>query len=164
MIKPDISPHNAREMYEEYYKSLYDTEPSDHRVEGFHWRKRIHILKLACLCSLSDKDDLILTPPDIEAAREIISLVEPKMARTFTAVGKFAHAADLERMQAQIIAAGDDGILESELRRQNYYVGSGEVLDSMINSLVLMGAATRVKGEDDKWRLTKTMNRAIWEK
>jgi len=152
----------GRKTYKEFYDNLQVTQPDDYRLEGFHWRKRTHVLKLAMLCSLSEKDDLILTAEDIIAAHDIIKLVEPKMARTFTAVGKFEYASDLERIQAQLIRAGKEGIEIGELLRMNYYVGDVRTLDSMISGLVVMNSAVKDK-RGDKVFIVSTTHRAIWE-
>lgn len=154
----------ARDVYKRFYKALYVKAPDDHRVEGFHWRKRIHVLKLAMLCSMAEKDDLILTPADIQAAIDIIEMVEPKMARTFTAVGKFEYASDLERIQAQVMRAGEEGIAQEQLLRQNYYVGDLVRLEGFINSLIRMGTARRVKKEQDgEYYIIATKSKPLWE-
>jgi hypothetical protein len=154
----------ALKMYDDYYRSLHESEPVDYRIEGYHFRKRIHVLKLAMLCSLSEKDELILTSSDIQAAIEILDLIEPKMARTFASVGKFEHSLDLERLHDQITAAGPSGLPLPELFRRNYFIGSLSELDEMISSLIVMGAAKKIRDEDGTVRVVPVTERKLWER
>lgn len=152
----------ARSNYEHYYKNISQTEHPDHRVEGFHNRKSIHVLKLAMLCSLAEKDDLIIKPEDIGAAEQIIDLIEPKMARTFTAVGKYQHALDIERMHSMILKAGEHGVLLSEIYRSSYHVGSPAELEEMVKGLISMGTV-RKDTKDKQIRLIATRKQALWD-
>ncbi|NIN98949.1 MAG: DUF3987 domain-containing protein [Anaerolineae bacterium] len=135
---------DADEHYQTYYRSIGESEPPDHRVEGFHWRKhRTHIIKLAMLTSLSERDDKIITLPDVKAAEDILEMIEPKMARTFQSVGKYEHALDQERLLGQIIEAGNGGISVGELFRRNHFMGSLTALNEMLVGLEVMGVVRK---------------------
>lgn len=126
--------------YDTFYKGLFTTIPSDHRIEGYHWRKKIHVLKVAMLLSLAERDDPILDANVIITAVKFLDSLEAKMARTFSAVGKYDHASDLERMGNQILASAPEGLPISEVFRRNYFVGDERQIRLIIASLVSMGA------------------------
>lgn len=154
----------GKKFYHAYYKSIGTTAPADYRVEGFHWRKhRAHVLKLAMLYSLAEKNELVITEQDLIAARDTLELIEPRMARTFTAVGKYEHAVDLERLHKQIAEAGDSGIALSDLYRRNYHVGPLSVLDEMVAALTSMGKAKKMKAENGTVFLKAMASSELWE-
>jgi hypothetical protein len=125
----------AEVTYDEFYKSLYKTAPSDHRLEGFHWRKKTHILKIAMLLSLAERDDLTIQSKDISAAVQFLHDLEPQMARAFSAVGKYEHASTLERIGNQIRAFGPQGMPIEELYRKNYFAGDDYTLERLVQTM-----------------------------
>lgn len=137
------------ECYDRHYHDLYKEEPTDHRIEGYHWRKRAHILKVAMVLSLAERDDLRLDPLVIDAAVQILHDLEKDMSRTFSAVGKYSLAADLERIGSQVIAAG--GLPTEEIRRRNYFVGDRVAVDGIISMLCGMGVISLVIRDKKEW-------------
>lgn len=132
----------ATRAYEEIYEQIRQTEPEDHRVAGFHWRKRTHILKVAMLLriaegSIETEADMLLHEQDILAAHQLVEDVGINMAKTFSAVGKYEHAGDLERIYAQIKRAG--GMDAAELYNKNYFVAEPDKLTGLIKMLIMMG-------------------------
>lgn len=142
----------SKETYAKYYGIIKRTIPKDYRVEGFHWRKRIHVLKVAMLLSLADNDSLVLMPRDIEAAWDIITLVEEKMPLAFSAVGKYEHASDLERILYQITATG--GMSTKEIYERNYAVGDVNQLANILQMLENMGKIKKERGPDGRFVFT----------
>jgi hypothetical protein len=132
--------------YDRMYKGLYENAPDDHRMEGYWWRKKIHVLKVAMLLSLAERDALVLDAQVIEAARKFLDAIEGPMSRTFSAVGKYDRASDLERIGSQIVAAG--GLPVSELFRRNYFAGSEQDLRTIIAALCSMGVIRLVRKND----------------
>ena len=107
--------------YDAYYKSLYDNVPEDHRIEGYHWRKKIHILKVAMLLSLAESDSLVLDRRDIDAAVQILHRIEHNMARVFRSVGKYEYTTDVERVGAYVHNHGH--VLLEDVYRKFYHLG-----------------------------------------
>lgn len=126
---------SGREAYDAYYHSLYQNIPDDHRIEGYHWRKKIHILKVAMLLALAERDDLILGKEEIDSAVQILHGIERNMVRVFKAVGKYEHATDLERVAAYIHGRGSVPL--DEVYKKFYHVG-GEQLSQIVNMLQQM--------------------------
>lgn len=133
----------AQKYYDDYYESLYERPPEDYRLEGFHWRKKSHLLKMAMICSLAERDDLTLQVRDFEAAISFLQDIEPRMVRAFSAVGKFEHATTLERIGTKIAAAGPGGISINDIYRGNYYAADNTKLQDLLSTLVRMGVAKR---------------------
>lgn len=130
----------TKDVYEEYYESIRDETPDDHRLEGFHWRKDVHALKLAMLLSLAESDKLVLKPQDLHAAKELLNVIKDNMPKTFSAVGKYEHASDLERIWAQI-ATGEEGMPVAQIYESNFFSGTPEEIRDIITHLKMMEKA-----------------------
>jgi hypothetical protein len=132
----------TKEVYEEIYKEIHSSRPIDYRVEGFHNRKRVHVLKIAMLLSIAERDELVLEPNDIKAALSILNMVEDLLPKTFSAMGKYEYAADMERIYKRILR---DGELEiSRIYREYSAVGDTQTLGHIIGHL---NAANMVRHE-----------------
>jgi hypothetical protein len=135
--------------YDAFYRGLYDAAPDDHRMEGYHWRKKVHVLKVAMLLSLAERDELLLDEKVITAATQFMELIEGPMSRTFSAVGKYDRASDLERIGTQLVAA--DGLSVADVFRRNYFAGSEQDLRSILSSLSSMGIAKLVQKDGKEY-------------
>lgn len=136
------------EVYDAFYRSLYVELPTDHRLEGYHWRKKIHVLKVAMLMSLAESDNLLLDARDIAAAVQVLHNLEARMGRAFSAVGKYDHATDLERIGSQIITARRMPV--SEIFARNYHSGGHDEIRKIFFTLQAMRVMRIevVKGEE----------------
>lgn len=139
----------ARKMYADKYGDIRETSPEDHRIEGYHYRKRTHILKVAMLLSLADDDELKIRQKDIRAAIDLLEMVEENMPKTFSAVGKYEHAADLERIMADIYRHG--GMTLAQITSRNYYVGDMARIKEILTTLVTMGQVRHRREGDSHW-------------
>ncbi len=132
----------SKACYKEIYEEIDREIPKDYRVEGFHNRKDIYTLKVAMLLSIARSDDLIIYPGDITTAYSALSDIEESMHKTFSAVGKYDHAADTERLLAAI---REDGELTSEEIHQRFYaVGSVDDIGKMIQMLRSQGVVEMI--------------------
>lgn len=134
--------------YDDFYAELYENPPDDHRLEGYHWRKKIHVLKVAMLLSIAERPELILDEMVINMAVKFLDDLEESMARTFSAVGKYDLASDLERIGSQIANAG--GLSVAEIFKRNYFAGSNQDLRGILAQLSDMGLIKleMVKGKE----------------
>lgn len=135
--------------YDEFYHKLFENPPEDYRMSGYWWRKKIHVLKVAMLLSLAERDELVLTAPIIRAAAQFLDQIEPLMSRTFSAVGKYDKASDLERIGSLVVTA--DFMSIEEIFRRNYHVGNEQEIRSIISSLCSMGLAKMVQREGKEY-------------
>jgi hypothetical protein len=133
----------GREAYEEIYYEIYKGNPQDHRVEGFHWMKKNHVLKVAMTLSVAEDDSLELTDSHIEKAWKIIKMIATDMSKAFSAVGKYQHASDLERIYGEIVKSG--GMSETEIYSRNYASGDIQEIAKIIQMLKAMGRVKSVK-------------------
>lgn len=131
--------------YNQYYRNLYKDVPEDERIAPFHWRKKVHVLKVAMLLSLAESDELKIGRREIETAAGFLEAIEPNMARAFSAVGKYSHASDIEVVGDLIRKHKRVGV--DQVFQRNYYRGGYEELRRMIATLTTMGVA---KIERDK--------------
>lgn len=116
----------AQKTYDDFYQALYRTIPEDHRLEGYHWRKKIHVLKVAMLLSLANDDSLLIRARDITMANHLLTDLEAKMARVFQSVGKYEYATDVERV-GNFIRSHGHGVTADEVYRRFYHLGSDEL-------------------------------------
>lgn len=117
----------AMDTYDKFYANLYEDLPQDHRLEGYHWRKKIHVLKVAMLLSVAESDSMIIGSREITAAVQFLHNLEHNMSRVFSAVGKYDYAVDAERIGSFIRARGAAGIESGELYQKFYHVGGDEL-------------------------------------
>lgn len=147
----------TKDAYAEYYKKIYATQPPDYRVEGYYRRKKNHLLKVAMLLSLAESDSLILSPRDIHEAWELLEMVEKRMAKTFSSVGKYEYASDLERILAEIEDAGAEGMMVETILDRNYAVGDEQTIAKILITLTKMGKIVKEKDDDGViWFRAKT--------
>ena len=146
--------------YERFYHDLYKNPPTDYRIEGYHWRKKIHILKVGMILSVAKDDEMILDAKHILEAEKMLKDIEPMMARTFSAVGKYDMAPDIERIGSQVRRAGKMSI--AEVFRENYHVGAEDQLRQVLSSLSTMGAITIERGKDGKEWAYATTTKLPW--
>lgn len=139
----------AKDYYEDIYKKIAETIPKDYRLESFHNRKKIHVLKVAMLLSLAQRDDLTITPDDIGRAMDILDMIEGSMHKTFSALGKYEHAGDLERIEARIRSEG--GMSSEQIYDEFYAVGDPKQLGGILVMLLSMGRIERKKEDGESY-------------
>lgn len=145
---------DGEKVYDEFYRKLYTTIPDDHRIEGYHWRKKIHVLKVAMLLSICKGDDLTLKAEDFEEAIEMLNEIEPNMVRTFSSVGKYEYASELERIGHFIVNA--KGCPTAKVFEKFYHSGSYDEIRRMIATLNVMGCIKLEIRQEKEWAVVGT--------
>lgn len=142
---------DGKAAYDDFYKSLYkpDNIPQDNRIQGYHWRKKVHVLKVAMLLSLAENDEMKISAREIDTAAQLLAAIEPNMARTFSAVGKFEHASDLERIAFFVTRKG--GCAVSEIFQNFYHIGSHDEIRQILQTLVIMDCIDLEVRNDKQW-------------
>ena len=133
----------SKDLYEKIYTEIANSVPSDYRIEGFHARKKIHVLKIAMLLSLAEDDSLEITTRDLDIAYEIASAVQVNMHKAFSALGKYDHASDLERLESRI--RQEEGMTTQQIYSEFYAVGDVMEIGKMITMLLTMGRISKSK-------------------
>lgn len=139
----------AKDTYKKIYGILDRTKPDDYRLEGFHNRKDIYVLKVAMLLSIAESDSLVMESRDITVATQILDSLEGSMALTFSAVGKYDHAADYERILAAVAEKGKEGMTSEAIHSQFYAVGDVVELSKILHMMTATGKVKRetLKGQ-----------------
>jgi hypothetical protein len=109
----------------------------DPRLSGYFERKGMHLLKVAMLVAASQRDDLVLTKPDLERAIELLGHIEPMMTKTFEAVGKNPLTLDLAQVAAVVLAK--PGVDYGDLLRMFKHSLRKEEMDEVLSTLQMMG-------------------------
>jgi hypothetical protein len=145
----------AKDAYSDVYDEIDKNRPEDYRIEGFHNRKDIHVLKVAMLLSLSEGDSLTLEVPFIEAAYDMLSDIEEAMGKTFSAVGKYEHAIDYERLVSAIMSAGE--MTSEQIHSRFYAIGDVNQIAAMLQMGISTGSIERVikKGSPSVYRVKR---------
>lgn len=75
----------ARDFYRNWYETL--KIPTDPNTQGYYQSKHVQLLKLAMLHALSEREELVLTVPDLEKGLYYLSLIEDNLPRVFEGMG-----------------------------------------------------------------------------
>jgi len=126
-----------------YYTQFYMSHPEpeeefeDEKLRGYASRKDTHMLKLAMILSLADKDELVLTVEDLQRSLDAIKWMESGLPHVFAGHGSSNSSQDVVRIWKQVEAGSKAAgyISHSELVRRNYAnlsaVDLGKVLDTL---------------------------------
>lgn len=145
----------TKDSYSAIYDEIDKNKPDDYRIEGFHNRKDIHVLKVAMLLSISESDSLVISPTDVETAYSVLNTIEEAMGKTFSAVGKYDHAVDYERIVAAIADAGE--MTSEEIHNRFYAVGDIKAIAMILQMGEATGAIERhfEKGKPSIYRIRR---------
>lgn len=136
---------SADKLYQKLYHSIGSTSPADYRLDSFHWSKaKVHLLKVAMLLSLAEDDERELQERDVQLAWDLLSDIEKNMHKTFSAVGKYEYASDMERILNQIVES-KKGMTTAEILNKNFAVGDEQTIGTILHTLLKMGKVKRVK-------------------
>lgn len=140
---------DAHDLYEKQYMVIFNTTPDDYRLEDFHYRKKIHLLKVAMLLSIAESDDRVLRVADLETAWTLLAQLEKTMVKTFASIGKYLYATDQERIITDIYTSG--GMTAQEIFHKNRAVGDHETLSKIIFTAEQAGRIYKVKDDEGVW-------------
>ena len=146
---PFVWDKGAKDLYADMYTELAANIPDDYRLEGFHNRKKIHVLKVAMLLSIAEGDDLLLRTRDLETSWEILQTIEANMGKTFSAVGKYDHANDVERILLRI--RKEKGMTAEQIHKEFFAMGDVIELSKMLHMLISMGSVKRQDKDGVTW-------------
>lgn len=93
----------------EWYRSLYEKSSSrltDRELTGYLGRKQGHVHKLAIVLTAAKSDERVIEEPDLRAAVQIMTSLEPDMPEIFKAVYTTETQARVERMLEIVKANG----------------------------------------------------------
>jgi len=128
------------ECYRNHYLSRPDPEEEfeDERLRGYASRKDMHLLKLAMVLSVADRDDLTISEKEIEAAIEAFRWLDEGLPQVFAGQGSSAQSLDTIRVYEQIQKAsrGNGKISFATLLKHNFGATGREGLVAILLTLV----------------------------
>ena len=136
------------EESKEYYRIWYEEKNNvpvlaNHSISGYYECKHIHVLKVAMMLSLAQKDELVLETRDIETAINLLEEIEPGMKRSFSAVGKNEFSTVQERVVSFMRQQG--GLTYKEIVAIcNKDMPNKRAIDDLIDTLITIGEITMV--------------------
>jgi hypothetical protein len=109
---------------------------TDQRTSGYYVRKHIHVLKVAMLLMLAERDDLVLQKKDLALAFDALASIETGIAAAVGSVGRNDMLVHSQNVARQIYAAGKNGIDYQKVLRAHIHNIKRQELDEIITTLV----------------------------
>ncbi|KKK88971.1 hypothetical protein LCGC14_2737780, partial [marine sediment metagenome] len=140
-----------------------EEEFEDERMHGYASRKDTHLLKIAMVLSLADKDELIITEKEISAAIDSLKWMEAGLSNVFAGHGAATTSQDVVRIFKQIQGAMSKVgyINHKELVKRNFAQVGVHELDLVIHTLEGAGAIMRIIGKDPRSGVTEIMFKVL---
>jgi hypothetical protein len=151
----------AKEWYHTWYIELGDKMPKDENTVGYYETKHIQMLKIAMLVALSEGTSLVLDLHHIQAALDLLGLVEANLSRVFQGMGRneFASATtkiiDCLRTARPVTYKTPDGADKvsplmslKQLRAEMWKHVNDQDFDKIIEHLVQTDRVFRVESVD----------------
>lgn len=94
---------------EKWYADHYSNKPDnldEDRFGGYLARKQTHIHKLAMILAASSRDEQIITDGDLITANDMVTTLEPEMAKVFDKIGRTDVSVQAERFITYIKKRG----------------------------------------------------------
>ncbi len=133
----------AREYYSNWYMDVRRLITKDTRTKGYYARKDLHVLKVAMIIMLAQRDTLIIEKSDIEMALQVLASIEPGINIAVGSVGSNEMMSHIQSVSQQITSAGEKGIALVQLIRNNIHNLTRAQLDDVIGSLIAMNEIRR---------------------
>jgi hypothetical protein len=152
-------------FYQKFYMEHPEPEDEfeDERLRGYASRRDTHMLKLAMILSLADKDELVLTEEDLRRSLEAIKWMEDGLPHVFAGHGASSNSQDTVRVWRQIETATKSMgyISHSELVRRNFANLSAVDLSRVLDTLKQGGAVDSLVTKDPRTSRYETLYKAL---
>lgn len=155
----------AEKWFEDWYNDLPD-EPQ-HSLPSFHERVHDHLLKLSIVLSVSENDEMIIHRNHLEAALEIIKMVEDGIDSAIKYVGATGESVVGERV-LRYLRAHKGQMDHSSLMRLVYkYIKNADEFRSLMDTMIQSGAVNQIVDQKkiyykltrEGWRREMTISR-----
>jgi hypothetical protein len=135
---------DAIEWGTQWYSSLYERQvmAQTHRYRGHVDRKQTHLHKLAMVISATSRDDMLITPQDLQEADRRLTALEADIPRVFASMNK-EQIADFSGDFVRALMKCGGPIKREDFFRENFmnqwsYETFGKVIDSVVNSSLVV--------------------------
>lgn len=148
---------NGLSAYQDFYMAAPEPEEEfdDERLRGYASRKSSHLIKLAMVLSLADRDDLTITDKEVTGSLDALKWMESGLPSVFAGHGGSATSQDVVRVFQQILKSKNMQITQTELTKRNYNNLSSAELGVVIATLIQAGAITMSVITDPKTRASQ---------
>lgn len=157
-IKGEAKPENKEleEEINEWYGRV-DNFKGERGTETFQARKHVHVLRNSMLLSLAERDDLIITREHFHRAKEQIDVVEARLGRGMSFLGKNAYSAMLHEVRDYI--EDNQPVERSKIMArfwQEFRNSPSQDLGMILDVLQATGEVTRITiGTKEQWEIKK---------
>lgn len=86
---------------EAWYETHFKNRPAtldNERFGGYIARKQTHVHKLAMVVAASQRDELVITPDDLEAANQLVTSLELTMPKVFAQIGRSDNSRHMDEL------------------------------------------------------------------
>lgn len=133
------------DFYDKWYLDHKPRRPSNFHMSGYHSRKHVHLMKVAMLRSLSERNDLIITIPDVEFAMGVLQYTEGPMEVALRGVGRNKLNTDCERILLRINNAPGKRVSLKQLMVENRFQLQTRELTEVLMTLCKCGYIKEVQ-------------------
>lgn len=127
----------AEKWYDKWYYSI--EFPGDDSLDSFYGRKHIHLLKLAMIISIAQRDTLDIIPTDLMSALVFIEKMEANLPRAYRAAASSDFSRDMDRILNQLKKRGGSAS-KKDLLHDNWYCLKAEGLNAILAQLLELGS------------------------
>jgi hypothetical protein len=132
------------EWYENHYKQRSAHELGSSSVYGgYYARKQTHMHKLAIVLAAAQRDDLYITPKDLQQADQYLTDIEQDMPKVFALIGKNDDARTAEAVYAMI--KKHDVIHRQQLIAELMQTYGADQVETAIRGLLSAGMISQVQ-------------------
>ena len=140
---------------EAWYKYHYEHRPAgldDDRFGGYIARKQTHIHKLAMVLAASQRDELVLTAEDLEAANAMVTDLEADMPLVFARIGRSEQASQADRL-VQLVRQRGAISYEEAYRFLHTHFPAEKDMEGIVAGAVRAGLLALREVQPTKWML-----------
>jgi hypothetical protein len=135
-------------LYRQHYMEHPEPEDEfeDERLRNYAARKDIHMLKVAQILSVADRDDLIITEVEIKGAIDALNWLDQGLPSVFAGHGGATTSEDVVRIFRQVdLSTNRIGFITyAELVKRNYYNLNHMDLNGVLSTLIDGGGIEEV--------------------
>ncbi len=147
-IKGEVTfSQEAGEYYDKWYRDETRITNGDPRTEGYLVRKATHVVKVAMLLMLAERDALVLEQRDIEVALTLLASIEKGISVAVGSVGRNELLTHSQSILRHIQSGGKNGISYKELLRKHIHNVNPREMAEILTALTSTGDVRRVVQE-----------------
>jgi len=131
------------ELWDDWCRTAQHNPPfQDSKFDGYNGRRRVHLMKLSMVCSMSHGNNgLVITEDDLTRAIGLLEEAEVKMGLTFKGMGQSSIADLIHRATQYLMSSKTNTVLVSTFMKKFEDDMDKFTLDRVISTLEVSGVA-----------------------